>query len=77
MMLVGAAFLFTYSPAHAQSGTQQSQTKLEDEKIMSNMLHLKIEGMHGQSGCANGIDAMLKEQQGTIKLNGILTKIRL
>ena len=34
---------------------------------MSNVLHLKINGMHCQSGCANGIDAMLKEQQGIIK----------
>lgn len=67
VMLTGAAILFSYSTAHAQSETQQNQTELEVKKAMSSMLHLKIKGMHCQSGCANGIDAMLKEQQGIIK----------
>ena len=35
--------------------------------IMNTVLHLKIKGMHCQTGCANGIDAMLKEQEGIIK----------
>lgn len=67
VMLTGAAILFSYSTAHAQSGTQQNQTELKDKKMMSSVLHLEIKGMHCQSGCANGIDAMLKEQQGIIK----------
>lgn len=67
VILTGAAILFSYSPAHAQTGTQQNQTELEDKETMSSMLHLKVKGMHCQSGCANGIDAMLKEQQGIIK----------
>jgi len=47
--------------------TQQIQTKLENKEMLINVVHLKIEGMHCQSGCANGIDSMLKEQQGIIK----------
>lgn len=69
-IFTGAAILFSFSTAHAQSGTKQNQTELtelKDKKIMSSMLHLKIKGMHCQSGCADGIDAMLKEQQGIIK----------
>ena len=67
VMLTGAAILFSYSTAHAQSGTQENQTELEVKKAMSIILYLKVKGMHCQSGCANGIDAMLKEQQGIIK----------
>ncbi|MDT0646471.1 heavy metal-associated domain-containing protein [Zunongwangia sp. F260] len=68
VMLTGAAILFSYSTANAQkSEIQQNETELEDKKMMSSVLHLKIKGMHCESGCANGIDAMLKEQQGIIK----------
>ncbi len=37
------------------------------EMIMNSVLHLTIKGMHCLAGCANGIDAMLKEQEGIIK----------
>ncbi|MBF8961713.1 heavy-metal-associated domain-containing protein [Pontibacter sp. FD36] len=39
------------------------------EKTEENMtsLHLRVEGMSCQAGCADGIDRMLKQQEGIVK----------
>lgn len=68
VVFTGAVILFSYSTASAQSETQKNEAELKSSKAtMENVLLVGIEGMHCQSGCANGIDAMLKEQEGIIE----------
>jgi copper chaperone len=40
----------------------QSQKEMNMEKV--NVLQLEVKGMHCQTGCANGLDRLLNEQQG-------------
>lgn len=48
----------------AQSLGKEPLPKIEKNNTI---LQLKVIGMHCQAGCANGIDAMLKEQEGVVK----------
>lgn len=47
----------------------QSQKDQKMEKSEKNVtaLQLKVEGMHCQAGCANGIDKMLSQQEGILE----------
>jgi copper chaperone CopZ len=49
--------------------TQETQNTIKMERAEANVetLQLKVEGMSCQAGCANGIDHMLKQQNGIVK----------
>lgn len=67
-LFTGMAVLSSCVEMNAQTETQENQPELNgNETIMYDISYLEIKGMHCQAGCANGIDAMLKEQQGIIK----------
>ncbi|AVR46527.1 cation transport ATPase [Christiangramia fulva] len=68
VLLTGTVLVFSGNPASAMEQENKNQIEVKTQKQMTaKTLHLKITGMHCQSGCANGIDAMLKEQKGIIK----------
>ncbi|WP_300441802.1 heavy-metal-associated domain-containing protein [Christiangramia sp.] len=68
VLLTGTTLVFSGNPASAMEQENKNQVEFKTQKEMTaKTLHLKIKGMHCQSGCANGIDAMLKEQKGIIK----------
>ncbi len=68
VMLAGAAILFSYSTeARAQSQEKQNSPKMKTTEAKTEVLQLTIEGMSCQAGCANGIDNMLKQQNGVLK----------
>ena len=50
----------------AQSQIKEDTTKMEQSKNTTK-LQLNVEGMSCQAGCANGIDNMLKQQEGVVK----------
>ncbi|MDT0691350.1 heavy metal-associated domain-containing protein [Salegentibacter sp. F188] len=67
-LLTGTVLVSSGNPASAMEQKNENQIEFKTQKNMNKkILHLKIKGMHCQSGCANGIDAMLKEQKGIIK----------
>lgn len=56
----------------AIEGRSQTQGKfnsinMDKAEVNIESLQLKVEGMRCQTGCANGIDNMLKQQDGIIK----------
>ena len=53
----------------AKAQTQENQNTIEMERMEVNIetLQLNVEGMSCQAGCANGIDSMLKQQDGIVK----------
>ncbi|MBI0398063.1 heavy-metal-associated domain-containing protein [Cyclobacterium marinum] len=57
--------ILVLSQANAQSVEKKNAVKIEQDQSTKE-LQLSIEGMHCQSGCANGIDNMLKEQKGIV-----------
>jgi copper chaperone len=61
-MSIGAILFII--PASAQ--TTEGAAKNEQKKVIT-VLHLSVEGMHCQEGCANGIDMLLGEQDGVVK----------
>lgn len=68
VFLMFFAMLLFNSEAKAQ--TQESQNlikKMEPTEANIEILQLGVEGMHCQAGCANGIDSMLKQQEGIIE----------
>lgn len=68
VLLIATVLLFSGNPASAMEQENQNQVEFKiQKKLTAKTLRLKIKGMHCQSGCANGIDAMLKEQKGIIK----------
>lgn len=67
-LFTGMVTLSSGIEMNAQTVTQQNEPELnENEAVMNAKLYLEIKGMHCQAGCANGIDTMLKEQDGIIK----------
>lgn len=67
IMLTGVTFILGQMEVKAQSDLEIKTELNENETVMNAILYLEIKGMHCQAGCANGIDAMLKEQDGIIK----------
>ena len=68
VLLTGTTLAFSGNTASAMDQKNENQIEFKIQKEMTEkILHLKIKGMHCQSGCANGIDTMLKEQKGIIK----------
>ena len=68
VLLTGTTLAFSGNTASAMDQKNENQIEFKIQKEMTEkILHLKINGMHCQSGCANGIDTMLKEQKGIIK----------
>lgn len=68
VMLTGAAILFFYSTeTRAQSLEKQNSLNMENTEAKTQVLQLTVEGMSCQEGCANGIDSLLKQQDGIIK----------
>lgn len=68
VLLTGTTLAFSGNTASAMDQKNENQIEFKIQKEMTEkILHLKIKGMHCQSGCANGIDSMLKEQKGSIK----------
>ncbi|MDT0651706.1 heavy-metal-associated domain-containing protein [Autumnicola edwardsiae] len=68
VLLTGTTLAFSGNTASAMDQKNENQIEFKIQKEMTEkILHLKIKGMHCQSGCANGIDSMLKEQKGIIK----------
>lgn len=53
----------------ARCQTQEKSSSINMDKTKENIesLHLTVEGMSCQAGCANGIDNMLQQQDGIIK----------
>ena len=68
VLLTGTTLAFSGNTASAMDQKNENQIEFKIQKEMTEkILHLKIKCMHCQSGCANGIDTMLKEQKGIIK----------
>lgn len=53
--------------AKAQSQEKKKSNKMEKTEESTATLQLKVKGMSCQAGCANGIDSMLKQQDGIVK----------
>ncbi|UCS92214.1 cation transporter [Echinicola marina] len=73
-MIKKTVLVFTFSlgallianGARAQSQEKEKAPKMEQIEKNTTRLELKVEGMSCQSGCANGIDNMLKKQKGIL-----------
>lgn len=69
----GAGLLMCYgilllnSEAKAQTQENPNSPKMEETELNVETLQLKVGGMSCQEGCANGIDKMLKQQDGIVK----------
>lgn len=67
-MLTGVAILFLYSTeTRAQSLDKQNSLNMENTEAKTKIIQLTVEGMSYQEGCANGINYLLKQQDGIIK----------
>ena len=55
------------SEAKAQSQEKEKTKEMGKTQENTASLHLRVEGMSCQAGCANGIDSMLKQQGGIVK----------
>ena len=55
------------SQAKAQSQEKKEAEEMEKTQDNTASLQLRVEGMSCQAGCANGIDSMLKQQEGIVK----------
>lgn len=55
------------SEAKAQSQEKKKRKEMEKTQENTTSLRLRVEGMSCQAGCANGIDSMLKQQEGIVK----------
>lgn len=67
VMLMGVTLMMGQFKMKGQNHVVKNTELNKNTAMMNTVLHLKIKGMHCQEGCANGIDAMLKEREGIIK----------
>lgn len=67
VMLTAAAILFSYSTEAVAQSREKQNSNMENSEAKIQVLQLTVEGMSCQEGCANGIDYLLKQQDGIIK----------
>lgn len=67
VLLICLGILLINSEARAQSQEKQNSQKMENTESKTEVLQPMVEGMSCQEGCANGIDNLLKQQDGIMK----------
>lgn len=67
LLLICFGILLINSEVRGQSQEKQNSPKMETTEAKTEVLQLTVEGMSCQEGCANGIDNMLRQQDGIIK----------
>lgn len=67
VILLGITLMVGHNQVNGQNNPTNHSELNKNEVTMNTILQLEIKGMQCQAGCANGIDAMLKEQEGIIK----------
>ncbi|WP_245531074.1 heavy-metal-associated domain-containing protein [Belliella baltica] len=67
LICFGFGILLINFEARAQSQEKQNSLNMENTEAKTQVLQLTVEGMSCQEGCANGIDNLLKQQDGIIK----------